>query len=111
MIGKIRIALNKANAPNADISDINDALLDLFCVDRLGKNGIVQENLVFSELEEEINAFIDTLISLRKSKRKLPSIEEDIIKFHCDFLSTRLHELPPLYLKIDFGSIDISSQD
>ncbi|MDE6719299.1 MAG: hypothetical protein K2J68_05525 [Treponemataceae bacterium] len=97
MTEKIRTALNKANAPNADMSDINDALLDLFCVYSLGKSGIVQASSVFYKLEDEINVFMETLISLKKSKRKLPSIEQDIIDFHNDFLSSLLSPNNPIY--------------
>lgn len=113
IIGMLKTALDKANAPNASASDFDEALLDLVCVNKLVKNNVVHVDEIFSALEAEIKTFLNSPLFLKRTKSNtLPTSDgRSIIEINTDSLLPQLHTLPPLYLKIDFGSIDIPSQD
>lgn len=121
-INMLKDALDGVDASNVPSSDFNDAVLTFICVNMLVKNDFFNAKTIYSALEAEIKTFTDILISLKKSNGKFPSANWDVCQFHTDFLLTQLHTLPqlqplqlkmvpPLYSQIDFGSIDISSQD
>ncbi|MDE5580682.1 MAG: hypothetical protein K2I95_04610 [Treponemataceae bacterium] len=102
MTQKLKISLGKANAPNASKSDIDNAFLDLICLDRLGKNGIVDVGSIFCTLETEIRTFIGVLISLKDSQGKFPPVKWSIAQFHTDLLLSQLQEIDLSSLQICF---------
>lgn len=93
MIEILRTSLDKANAPNASALDINEALMDLVCVNRLAKHNVVQLKAIFSVLKVELEQFLNGSVFLESMKGNLPSVKQDLVEVHTSFLTSNIHEI------------------
>ncbi|MDE5613504.1 MAG: hypothetical protein K2I74_02525 [Treponemataceae bacterium] len=94
MIKTLKASLDKASAPNASTSDIENAFLDLVFLNRLEKYNDVEARVIFSALGAEIKAFLDTPVFLRSLRdNNLLSIAQDLNNFYSAIFKVRFGEI------------------